>query len=97
MEGYHPLQLGHQETFSRVGSQGSQLTASVFEGTSGHGEVLFGKKVKGTLGKTVRNVVLLLMLTMLVAAVYALIYYNALKRLSKLYSYTIIRPMLLHY
>jgi len=32
LEGYHPLQLGHQETFSRVGSQGSQLTASVFEG-----------------------------------------------------------------
>lgn len=52
---------------------------------------VWGKKVNGTLGKAVRNVLLLLMLAVLVAAVYASIYCNALKRLSKLYSYKIIR------
>lgn len=48
--------------------------------------------MNSNLGKAERNVVLLLMLTMLVTAVYAPIYYNALKRLGKLYSYLFIRP-----
>lgn len=64
------------------------------------GECFFGvlrKKVNGILGKSMRNVLLLLMLTMLVAAVYATIYYNVLKRCSKLYSYTIIRQRSLHW
>lgn len=59
MEAYHPLQLGHQETFSRVGVQGSNSRASVFEGISRAGWLLFldlGKKVNGTSGKYVRNV-----------------------------------------
>lgn len=83
MEAYHPLQLGHQETFSRVGVQGSNSRASVFEGISRAGWLLFldlGKKVNGTSGKYVRNVFLLLVLTVLVAAAYGSIYYQTIQQ-----------------
>jgi len=52
--------------------------------------------VDGTLVKSVRSVILLLMLTMLMSAIYVPIYDNTLKRLSKVYSCMIIRQRSLH-